>query len=237
MRWNRGSLVALALAVGWLTVGGRPASAEDPGDWAFRHRTAFMSHYFQASVDLQSGNRVSVLMFGDYQCETRLTIQEEEDEVRVEVLVARERTVQEQLAVLRARSLSGSTDKIFSQVVVDRLQATSTQTPILEELWQELLALRLPVVPSAGLMSPAVWYEVTASAMGEQTFEFPLPVPNSPGTSYIHSPTDSGYKELGEWVGKTLTALGGVAVTAATGGDCGIRRPQASSEDTNSLIP
>ncbi len=69
-------------------------------------------------------------------------------------------------------------------------------------------------------MSPAVWYKVTVGS--EQNLEFPLPGPDSPNTGYIQPPTDSGYRELGEWVRKTLTALGGEAAAAANGGDCGI---------------
>lgn len=227
MRRNRSALNVTSLAVALLLVGaaGGTRTSEDPGDWAYVHREAFMDRYFREASDLRSGARISTLISGDYQCETRLTLSNTEDAFQAEVLVAKGGNVQEQLAKLRSRFQTASEDEIFQRVALSRQRVAGAQDSILHKLWQELSLLRLPVLSKAGLMSPAVQYDVMTFIYSEQRFQFPLPVPNSPNTGYIDLPADSGYEELAAWTRRVLVAIGGEAADAASGGDCAAVAP------------
>jgi hypothetical protein len=223
LRWHRRTLISVVLGAEFLLAFQMNAAfAEDPGDWAFRHRDAFMKEYFGTQDSSESRDRFSVLIFGDYQCETRLTVEITDTGIRVEATIASGRSVQEQLAALRYSSPNGSEREIFQRVELTRLERSSRQEPALDALWSELVSFRLPVLSESAAMLPAVWYEVNSTGNGEQYFSFSLPVPNAPSTGHISNANDDGYGRLGLWTHRVLATIGGEAADAAHGGGCGI---------------
>lgn len=207
--------------------------AEDPGDWAFRHRDKFIEEYLRIPADATSGSYFSVLIFGDYQCETRLSLWQAEGLTLAASIVAKSQNVQKQLASARAGDKSGEEESIFPRVSLAHQRSTSAEIPALSAIWDEISTLKLPVISKAGFMSPAVWYDVTTFGGSVQHFSFPRPAPGVPSVGYLETPQDHGYQELSSWTRKVLEALGGDAAAAATGGDCGLNRVEPGGRDHN----
>lgn len=225
MRQYSPSLKAFALATLLLLLESFSAiSAEDPADWSFKNYDKFMANHFQASPEMRSGERISILIFGDYQCETRLVLARLDTAIRAEVVVAVGSSVRDQLSALRLQDPKATDEEVFSHVRIERQLVSSKQIPSLSDLWQRLRVLRLPVLPDSGFISPAVWYQVSAISGAEHHFEFAVPVAHAPNTGHLGNQSRLDYP-LAAWVRSVLTTLGGRAARAADGGDCAVNTP------------